>query len=232
MYTKYIHRDIISPLDFLHERFFALLGATKEGRKGKKKVAVIHGISPPLNNWMLSPRWPFIFFIDLLHSGVLCAVYTVWIFICICMSLKVFLFAKKMKFLTKGGIHSISQVMPFFLLLFPFILDIKFVGRTHRISHPPSFYGACLNFPREKDSAFPFPRLPLSRILCTNDLIILHRWAFLFIFFSEKNPVCRDRTHVPTCQEGYEVPLSYRGDRLPLALLFYAQALIGRTDGA
>ena len=29
------------------------------------------------------------------------------------------------------------------------------------------------------------------------------RWAFLFcflVFFSEKNPVCRDRTHVSTCQ--------------------------------
>ena len=38
------------------------------------------------------------------------AVYTVRIFICICMSLRVFLFAKKMKFLTKGGIHCIFQV--------------------------------------------------------------------------------------------------------------------------
>ena len=38
------------------------------------------------------------------------AVYTVWIFICICMSLRVFLFAKNTKFLTKGGIHCISQV--------------------------------------------------------------------------------------------------------------------------
>ena len=28
------------------------------------------------------------------------------------MSLRVFLFAKKMKFLTKGGIHCISQVFP------------------------------------------------------------------------------------------------------------------------
>ena len=37
------------------------------------------------------------------------AVYTVWI---ICMPLRVFLFAKKMKFLTKGGIHCISQVFP------------------------------------------------------------------------------------------------------------------------
>ena len=40
------------------------------------------------------------------------AVYTVWIFICICMSLRVFLFAKINKFLTKGGIHCISEVFP------------------------------------------------------------------------------------------------------------------------
>ena len=37
------------------------------------------------------------------------AVYTVSIFICICMSLRVFLFAKKMNFLTKGGIHCIPS---------------------------------------------------------------------------------------------------------------------------
>ena len=63
-------------------------------------------------------------------------------------------------------------------VFFPFILDIKFVGRTsrgltggrsHRTSHPPSFSGACLYFSREKDSAIPFPRRPRSRILCTND---------------------------------------------------------------
>ena len=33
-------------------------------------------------------------------------------------------------------------------------------GRSHKISHPPSFCGACLNFSREKDSAIPFPRRP------------------------------------------------------------------------
>ena len=38
-------------------------------------------------------------------------------------------------------------------------------------------------------------------------------FVLFFSFFSEKNPVCRGRTHVPTCQRGYEVPLSYRGDR-------------------
>ena len=33
-------------------------------------------------------------------------------------------------------------------------------GGSHRISHPPSFCSACLNFSREKDSAIPFPRRP------------------------------------------------------------------------
>ena len=64
----------------------------------------------------------------------------------------------------------------FLFFFFPFILDIKFVGRTsrghtggrsHMISHPPSFCGACLNFSREKYSAIPFPRRPRSRVLCT-----------------------------------------------------------------
>ena len=54
-------------------------------------------------------------------------------------------------------------------VFFPFILDIKFVGRTsrghtggrsHTIFPPPSFCGACLSFSREKDSAIPFPRRP------------------------------------------------------------------------
>ena len=58
---------------------------------------------------------------------------------------------------------------PCVCVFFPFILDIKFVGRTgrghtggrsHRIFHPPSFCGACLNFSRENDSAIPFPRRP------------------------------------------------------------------------
>ena len=33
-------------------------------------------------------------------------------------------------------------------------------GKSHRISPPPPFCGACLNFSREKDSAIPFPRGP------------------------------------------------------------------------
>ena len=85
-------------------------------------------------------------------------------------------------------------------VFFPFILDIKFVGRTsrghtggrsHRISHPPSFCGACLNFSREKDSATLFPRRPCSQMLCTNDLIVLHPlgiFIFILVYFCKKNP--------------------------------------------
>ena len=69
---------------------------------------------------------------------------------------------------SSGLQYSIMVIMCLCVFVFfPFILDIKFVGRTsrghtggrsHRISHPPSFCGACLNFSREKDSAMPFPR--------------------------------------------------------------------------
>ena len=78
-------------------------------------------------------------------------------------------------------------------VFFPLILDIKFVrrtsrghtgGRSHRISHPPSFCGACPNFSREEDSAIPFLRRPCSRILCTNDLIVLRPLAFLVLVFN------------------------------------------------
>ena len=116
-------------------------------------------------------------------------------------------------------------------VFFPSILDIKFVGRTsrghtggrsHRIFNPPSFCGACLDFCREKDSAIPFPRRPWSRILCTNELIVLHPlgiFILFFLVFSEKNPVCRDRTHVPTCQKVTRCLLSYRGR--PASRVFY-----------
>ena len=90
---------------------------------------------------------------------------------------------------SKPSEHSYSQCVCVF---FSFILDIKFVGRTsrghtggrsHRISHPPSFRGAWLNFSREKDSAISFPRRPRSRILCTGDLIVLHPLGiFVFVF--------------------------------------------------
>ena len=51
--------------------------------------------------------------------------------------------------------HETALCVCFLCVFFPFVLDIKFVGRTsrghtgrrsHRISHPPSFCGACLIF--------------------------------------------------------------------------------------
>ena len=47
-------------------------------------------------------------------------------------------------------------------------------GISYKISHPPFFCNACLNFSREKDSAIP---------LCTtNDLIVLHPLGIFFFF--------------------------------------------------
>ena len=66
-------------------------------------------------------------------------------------------------------VYTVVQQYVCVCVFFPFILDIKFVGRTsrghtggrsHRIFNPPSFCGACLDFCREKDSAIPFPRRP------------------------------------------------------------------------
>ena len=67
-----------------------------------------------------------------------------------------------------GGLKMRDEI-GYVCVFFPFILDIKFVGRTsrghtggrsHRISRSPSFFGTCLNFSREKDLAIPFPRRP------------------------------------------------------------------------
>ena len=74
-------------------------------------------------------------------------------------------------------------------------------GRSHRNS-PPSFCGACLNFSREKDSAVPFPRRPRSRILSTNELIILHKipvrvTAPRFELTSQRQKVLRLPTEPP-----------------------------------
>ena len=80
------------------------------------------------------------------------------------------------------------------------------------------FCGPCLYFSREKDSAIPFPRRPWSRILCANDLIVLHYYLvgiFVFVLF-----FCEEKSQLPgfelTSQlvirlRGYQ--LSYRGDR-------------------
>ena len=58
-----------------------------------------------------------------------------------------------------------------------FILNIKFVGRTSRghtgfFIHLPSAVRAFLSL--------SFPRRPSSRVLCANDLIVLHMLDFFF----------------------------------------------------
>ena len=85
-------------------------------------------------------------------------------------------------------------------VVIPIILNVGFVdvsvgvtqtgGRSNKIS-PPSFCGARINFSREKDPAVPFPRRPSSRILCTNDLIVLHLLdIFILLRAYNELPIC------------------------------------------
>ena len=92
-------------------------------------------------------------------------------------------------------------------------------GRSHRIS-PPSFCGACLNYSREKDSAVPFPRRPSSRILCTDELVVLHLLGFYFftLFFCEEKSqfvlLHRDSNSRPNITRSRGYQMNHRGDRL------------------
>ena len=96
-------------------------------------------------------------------------------------------------------------------VFFPFILDVKFIGctsrghtggKSHRISHPPSFCGACmpLFLSREGFSAVP----------CR-----LHLLGIFFFFF------CKEKSQLPGSElssqrvrrlRGYQLNY-YRGDR-------------------
>ena len=109
-------------------------------------------------------------------------------------------------------------------VFFPFILDIKFVGRasrghtggrSHRISHPPSFCGARLFFLARRIQ--PFLSLVDREVefcVLTIESFSTH-WAFLFSFFSfsvRKIPFAGIELTSQRVR-GYMIPLSYRGDR-------------------
>ena len=86
-------------------------------------------------------------------------------------------------------------------------------GHTGFLIHLPSAVRALIFVARRIQ---PFLSLVdrEAEFLCTNELIVLHPlgiFFFFFLVFSEKNPVCRDRTHVPTCQKVTRCQLSYRG---------------------
>ena len=116
-----------------------------------------------------------------------------------------------------------AHLCSFILLLcvcvfFQIVLDIKFVGRSsrghtggrsHGISHPPSFCGACLNFSREKDSAIFLSLVDREVEFCVlTILIVLHLlgvFIFIFIFSVTKNPSYRDSSSRPNVSEGCEV---------------------------
>ena len=101
-------------------------------------------------------------------------------------------------------------------VFFPSILDIKFVGRTsrghtgvrsHKISHPPSFCGACLNFFLAR-SIQPFLSLVDREVeFCVlTILIVLHLGIFFVIVFGEEQSQLPGfELTRPNVAEGFEV---------------------------
>ena len=116
-------------------------------------------------------------------------------------------------FYTLTSAHSYCYCVRVF---FPIVLDIKFVGRSsrghtggrsHGISPPPSFCGACLNFSREKDSAIFLSLVDREVEFCVlTILIVLHLLGvFIFIFSATKNPSYRDSSSRSKVSVGCEV---------------------------
>ena len=85
-------------------------------------------------------------------------------------------------------------------------------GHTGFLVHLPSAVRALIFVARRIQPFLSLVDREVEFCVLTN-LSFSTRWAFLFWFlvFSEKNPVCRDRTHVPTCQKVTRCRLSYRG---------------------
>ena len=107
------------------------------------------------------------------------------------------------------------------------MLDIKFVGRTPGVTQEEGYTGFLIHLLFAVRALIFLARRILQPFLSLVDREVEFcvltiksfstRWAILVLvfrgFFSEKNPVCRGRTHVPTCQKVTRLPLSYRGDR-------------------
>ena len=86
---------------------------------------------------------------------------------------------------------------------------------SHRISHPPSFCGACLYFSRDKDSAIPSLVEREVEFCLLTILSFSTRWPFFIIII-----IIEEKSQLPGFEltsrrvrrlRGYQ--LSYRGDR-------------------
>ena len=84
-------------------------------------------------------------------------------------------------------------------------------GHTGFFIHLSSAVRALIFLARRIQPFLSLVHREVELCVLTNDLIVLHSlgiFIFYFLFFSEKNPVYRDQTHVPTCQKVTRLPLS------------------------
>ena len=105
----------------------------------------------------------------------------------------------------------------FVCVFFPFILDIKFVGRTSRghtgfLIHLLSAVRALIFLARRIQPFLSLVDREVEFCLRFNRSPLVGDFISFLLFFREKNPVWRDQTRVPTCQKVTRLTLSYRGD--------------------
>ena len=94
----------------------------------------------------------------------------------------------------------------------------------HRISHPPSFCSACLNFSREKDSAIPSIYYMLYTIYFI--LYTIYRWYIVYVLYTIYSILYSFRGHRLTTQKGVCVFFPFIGD-----IKFVGRTSRGHTEG-
>ena len=117
--------------------------------------------------------------------------------------------------------HALRSVCVCVCVFFPFILDIKFVGRTsrghtggrsHRISHPPSFCGAREGF------RYSFPSSTVKSNFCVV-VVVVDSHIQRIVLATEETTVTQQVSHRPIkrqsrlwSQRGTKVNGSHHGD--------------------
>ena len=89
-------------------------------------------------------------------------------------------------------------------------------GHTGFLIHLPSAVRALIFVARRIQPFLSLVDREVEFCVLTN-----YHFYFGFFVFSEKNPVCRDRTHVPTCQKVTRCQLSYRGRPASIDMIIY-----------
>ena len=124
--------------------------------------------------------------------------------------------------------HNLYEVLMYYLFTTPSVSSDSVITTGNRVQRQnlfmafkrvPLYYGSNIGstvYCRGEAHRYTVPLFLLSRPRLIRQRYTerrrLHSLGIIYMFFSEKNPVYRDRTHIPPCQKVARLPLSYQGD--------------------